>query len=67
VSEAPARRGSVVLYLLGFASLLVAGMLLGYGGAIDFLEHLGWLWASIAASALAAILAILGLVAGRKG
>ena len=59
-------RGSVVLYLLGFGALIVAGALVGYAAAVDVFEHLGLLWISVGASVAAAALALLSLVWNRR-
>ncbi|MDH4111403.1 MAG: hypothetical protein OEV60_01810 [Actinomycetota bacterium] len=62
----PARpRGSMALYGVAFVMLLAAGLLLGLA-ARDFLRETGLLWASIAISTSAVVLAILSLVLPRR-
>ncbi|HEX6844384.1 MAG TPA: hypothetical protein VF235_04630 [Actinomycetota bacterium] len=63
--ESPAR-GSVLLYLLAFAALVVAAGFLGYAAARDFLKHLELLWISVGASVVAIVLALLSVVWNRR-
>jgi len=55
----------MALYGVAFVMLLAAGLLLGLA-ARDFLRETGLLWASIAISTSAVVLAILSLVLPRR-
>jgi hypothetical protein len=64
VSEAPgpgSSRGSMAVYGVAFVVMLAAGVLLGLA-AREFLRETGLLWASIALSAGAVVLAVVSLV-----
>ena len=69
MSEAspPARRGSALLFAAGFVAVLAAGVMFGLA-ARELLREVGLLWASIASSAVAVVLAVAAvLVPGRPG
>lgn len=67
MSEAspPAPRGSALLFAAGFVAVLAAGLLFGFA-ARELLRESALLWASIASSAVAVVLAVAAiLVPGR--
>ena len=61
----PRPRGSMVLYGAGFVAMLAAGALLAVA-AREFLQESGLLWASIALSAGAVVLAVLSVTVPRR-
>lgn len=61
----PQPRGSLALYAAGFVAMLAAGVLLGLA-AREFLRESGLLWASIALSAGAVVLAVLSVIVPRR-
>lgn len=61
----PRPRGSMALYAAGFAAMLAAGVLLGLA-AREFLRESGLLWASIALSTGAVVLAVLSVIVPRR-
>jgi len=67
VSEAPgpSRSPSLVLFALAFVVMLAAGVLLGLA-AREFLRETGLLWASIALSGSAVVLAGLAVALPRR-
>jgi uncharacterized membrane protein len=68
VSQAspPAPRGSALLFAAGFVAVLAACLLFGLA-ARELLRENGLLWASIASSAVAVVLAVAAvLVPGRS-
>ena len=58
-------RGSMAVYGVAFVAMLAAGLLLGLA-AREFLRESGLLWASIALSAGAVVLAVVSLVLPRR-
>ncbi len=61
-----APRGSALLFAAGFVAVLAAGLLFGLA-ARELLRENGLLWASIASSAVAVVLAVAAvLVPGRS-
>ena len=65
MSEAPESRGSMAVYGVAFVVMLAAGLLLGVA-ARECLRESGLLWASIALSAGAVVLAVVSLVLPRR-
>ena len=64
--EAPGEpRGSMAVYGVAFLVMLAAGLLLGLA-ARELLRENGLLWASIALSACAVVLAVVSLVLPRR-
>ena len=59
--EPSSPRGSMAVYGVAFVVMLAAGVLLGLA-AREFLRETGLLWASIALSAGAVVLAVVSLV-----
>jgi Na+/proline symporter len=64
VSDVPPR-GSVVLFAVAFVVMLAAGVLLGLA-AREFLQESMLLWASIALSVSAVVLAVLAAALPRR-
>jgi hypothetical protein len=64
-SRARRPRGSMALYGVAFVAMLAAGLVLGLA-ARDFLREDAMLWASIASSAAAIVLAVLSVVLPRR-
>lgn len=65
VPEPGSPRGSMAVYGMAFVVMLVAAVLLGLA-AREFLRETGLLWASIASSAGALVLAVVSLVLPRR-
>ena len=65
VPEPSSPRGSLAIYGAAFVVMLAAGLLLGLA-AREFLRETGLLWASIALSACAVVLAVASLVLPRR-
>jgi hypothetical protein len=63
--DAPRLRGSMVVYAVAFVLMLAAGALLGLA-AREFLRETSMLWASIALSASAVVLAVLSVALPRR-
>jgi len=63
--EAPPPRGSMAVYAAAFVVMLAAGALLGLA-AREFLRETSMLWASIALSASAVVLAVLSVALPRR-
>ena len=63
--EAPRPRGSMAVYAVAFVVMLAAGALLGLA-AREFLRETSMLWASIALSASAVVLAVISVVLPRR-
>lgn len=65
VPEPSSPRGSMAVYAVAFVIMLAAGVLLGLA-AREFLRETGLLWASIALSAVAVVLAAVSLTLPRR-
>ena len=63
--DAPRPRGSMAVYAVAFVLMLAAGALLGLA-AREFLRETSMLWASIALSASAVVLAVLSVALPRR-
>ena len=64
-SRPPRPRGSMAVYLVAFVVMLAAAVLLGLA-AREFLTEIGLLWASIALSCVALVLAVVSVVFPRR-
>ena len=64
-TSAGGSRGSVALFAVAFVVMLAAGALLGLA-AREFLRETGLLWASIALSVCAVLLAVLAVALPRR-